>query len=93
MANGHGGKRAGSGRPKGAKTAPDTFGPAFCEAMSKAFDKHGAKAIEKLAVENPLGFLKLCTHLVPKQIEADVAVNIAPVRFVMEWSGGKPASA
>ncbi len=54
------------GRPNGARHRLTT---GFLYALADDFEKHGAKAITNARNEDPMGYVKVCASLMPKQIE------------------------
>ncbi len=54
------------GRPKGSR---DRLTSAFIEALAEDFEKHGAAAMEHVAKNQPLDFLKLVASLTPKALD------------------------
>ena len=54
------------GRPKGSR---DRLIKAFIDALAEDFEKHGAAAIEHVAQNQPLDFLKLVASLTPKALD------------------------
>ena len=61
-----------SGRPRGARSK---LGEAFLEALHDDFTTHGADAIKSAREENPLGYVKVCASILPR----DLNVNINPL--------------
>lgn len=65
-----------SGNPKGRpKSSRNKLGEAFLEALHDDFEKHGAAAIQQARVESPLGYIKVCASILPK----DLNININPL--------------
>lgn len=60
------------GRPKGAR---NRLGEAFLEALHDDFQAHGVDAIKQAREENPLGYVKVCASILPK----DLNVTINPL--------------
>lgn len=54
------------GRPKGAR---QVFSERFIHDLNAAWKKHGVKAIDKVATEEPAKFLQIVVKLVPKQVQ------------------------
>ena len=48
-----------------------TDGDELFNALLKDFEVHGASAIDRLAKENPLAFLKLCAAVVHEDLRID----------------------
>lgn len=62
------GNPGGPGRPRGSKNAYP-HSKAFREALRKAWDEFGDKALKIMAREDPSGFCKLYAHLEPREID------------------------
>lgn len=54
------------GKPQGARNRLTT---AFLYALADDFDKHGVKALTDARAQDPMGYVKVCASLMPKQIE------------------------
>ena len=65
-----------SGNPAGCtKSSRNKLGEAFLEALHDDFTTHGADAIKAAREENPLGYVKVCASILPR----DLNVNINPL--------------
>lgn len=58
-----------SGRPKGSR---NKLGEAFLEALHADFQKHGKQAIADARKESPLGYVRVCASILPKQLNVKV---------------------
>jgi len=45
-----------------------SFNKDFLLALAADFKKHGAAAIEKVRKQNPAAYMKICAHLVPREM-------------------------
>ena len=64
------------GNPAGrTKSSRNKLGEAFLEALHDDFTTHGADAIKAAREENPLGYVKVCASILPR----DLNVNINPL--------------
>lgn len=54
-----------NGRPKGCR---NQLGEAFLEALHADFKENGAQAIEDARKESPLGYMRVCASILPKQL-------------------------
>ena len=54
------------GRPKGSR---HKFSEAFVQALALDFEEHGAETIRKVRESDPVAYLRVCSALVPKQLE------------------------
>jgi hypothetical protein len=54
------------GKPHGAR---NKITAAFLNALAEDFEEHGKKAIQDARQEDPVGYMKVCAGLLPKQIE------------------------
>jgi hypothetical protein len=66
------GNRIGTGRKKGARSK---LSESFLQDFHKTWLKHGAKALDKLAQENPGLFVKVAASILPKALEVDGRVE------------------
>ena len=65
-----------SGNPAGRpKSSRNKLGEAFIEALHDDFTKHGKEAIAAARDESPLGYIKVCASILPK----DLNININPL--------------
>ena len=58
-------QKGNSGRPKGSRNA---LGEVFYRRLKEQFEKHGVNALEKLAQDDPKGFLDICVRSLPKDV-------------------------
>lgn len=59
-----------SGNPGGKpKHARNQLQVSFLNALARDFDDHGKDAIERARIEDPVGYMKVCASLMPKQVE------------------------
>jgi formiminotetrahydrofolate cyclodeaminase len=87
------------GKPVGAR---NRLNAAFLNAMVTQFDKNGAKAIEKVAKEDPATFVRVCAAILPKEMElsrpldeiSDEQLNAAAVaiRAILAAQGDRVGS-
>ena len=86
MANGHGGKRPGAGRPPG---APGKFS-ADVKAMilGALSDVGGREYLARQANANPVAFMGLVGKVLPMQL-ANADEN-KPLRITFEWADAGP---
>lgn len=59
-----------AGRPKGSR---NKFAEKFVKGMMEDFEEHGQKAIQDARMTDPLGYLRVCASIVPK--DYNVTVN------------------
>lgn len=65
-----------SGNPAGRpKSSRNKLGEAFLEALHADFEQHGTDAIQQARLESPLGYIKVCASILPK----DLNININPL--------------
>jgi hypothetical protein len=55
-----------NGRPKGAR---DRLSTKLIETLASDFEERGALAIEAAREKDPVGYLRICAIVVPKQVE------------------------
>ena len=48
-----------------------SFNRDFLLALAADFKKHGAAAIEKVRKQHPAAYLKVCAHLVPRELQVE----------------------
>ena len=72
----HGGKRSGSGRPRGSENAlsQDVKGMV----LSALDELGGQDFLTEQARENPVAFLTLIGKMIPRQVNADIGSSIDP---------------
>src|SRR5215467_4423522 len=59
-----------SGNPGGSLEATRrSFNRDFLLALAADFKKHGAAAIEKVRKQQPAAYMKICAHLVPREMQ------------------------
>lgn len=89
-----------SGNPGGKpKNARNQLQVTFLNALAKDFDAHGASAIERARIEDPVGYMKVCASLMPKQVEqlqplddltdAELVAGIALLRARLTGGAGE----
>jgi hypothetical protein len=61
-----------SGNPGGSSQARKLLNDSFLRALHRVWDKHGEKALERMAQEHPCQFVTHMFKLLPKETEADV---------------------
>src|SRR5215472_3417688 len=73
-------KDASRGNPGGSLEATRrSFNKDFLLALAADFKKHGAAAIEKVRKQQPAAYMKICAHLVPREMqegEAEVVPSL-----------------
>jgi hypothetical protein len=84
-----------SGRPVGLKSGPRVkYSHAFMRDFHAAWEKYGARALEVCAIEDPTGFIKVATSLLPRQIDLSVGVDatqfVTTFRQALELLGNEP---
>lgn len=57
------------GRPKGSR---NKLGEAFLSALHDDFLEHGAETIERVRVEKPDAYMKVCASILPKELNVKV---------------------
>ena len=87
-----------SGKPKNARNRLQT---AFLYALAEDFDKYGNDAIIAARLDDPLGYVKVCASLMPKQVEeakplddlndAEITAGIAFLRSRLTGGAGDGA--
>jgi hypothetical protein len=65
-------KKGQSGNPGGFIQARKLLNDSFLRALHRVWDKHGEKALERLAQEHPCQFVAHMFKLLPKEVTADV---------------------
>jgi hypothetical protein len=53
------------------------LGEAFIADLAETWEKHGAKALERCAVEEPAKFVQVCASLLPKDIDVRADINVS----------------
>ena len=76
-------KPGNKGRPKGVR---NKISEKFLKAFALDFAKHGAAVIAQVREERPHEYLKLISHIVPKDIQL---TGDLPV-LVLDWQGQEP---
>jgi hypothetical protein len=61
-----------SGNPGGCSQARKLLNDSFLRALHRVWDKHGEKALERMAQEHPCQLVTLMFKLLPKETEAEV---------------------
>jgi hypothetical protein len=61
-----------AGRPRGAKSK---LSETFIEDLRDCWERHGAAALEKCAIEAPEQFLRVVASLMPKDVNLSVEIN------------------
>jgi hypothetical protein len=61
------------GRPKGSR---DKLGQHFVHQLYVDWKQHGAKVLQEVRENRPDAYLRVIAMLMPKQIEADIDVNV-----------------
>jgi hypothetical protein len=70
------------GRPKGSR---NRLGEQFIADLADVWQKHGATALERCAIEEPAQFCRVVASLLPKQAELNVDVSVmADVTSVLQ---------
>lgn len=88
MANGHGGKRSGAGRPQG---APGKFSADVKEMILGALSEVGGQEyLARQANTNPVAFMGLIGKVLPMQLAN--ADDNKPLRITYQWADATPAS-
>ena len=62
------GSNGGPGRPKGSR---NRLSEAFIAALCDDFDQHGAAAIERTRVEDPVAYVRVLASILPRQIRVE----------------------
>ena len=57
-----------AGRPKGSR---NKLSEAFLKALADDFDTNGPEVIEKVRIERPHDYLKVCASVMPKRVESE----------------------
>lgn len=57
-----------AGRPKGSR---NKFGEAFIEALYDDFKDHGVTAIQAAREADPMGYVRVCAGLLPKELKIE----------------------
>lgn len=89
-----------SGHPGGKPLrARNNLQVSFLNALCKDFDEHGKDAIERARVKDPVGYMKVCASLMPKQVEqskplddltdAELVAGIALLRARLTGGAGE----
>ena len=65
-------KKGQSGNPGGSSQARKLLNDSFLRALYRVWDKHGDKALERVAHEHPSQFVAQMFKLLPKEVTADV---------------------
>ena len=53
-----------------------SFNKDFLLALAADFKKHGAAAIEKVRKQQPAAYMKICAHLVPRELQVEQSGGI-----------------
>jgi hypothetical protein len=75
-----------NGRPKGSR---NKLSETFIQALYSSFEKRGIEAIEAVAVEAPVDYLKLIASVIPKQFGIEEGGEDAFLRIWSAISEGK----
>lgn len=75
-----------NGRPKGSR---DTLTESFIKDLAEAWEEYGADAIQRVAKDQPVEFLKLAARLVPKESRKTLTADNAFLRC-LEMLNRKP---
>ncbi len=59
------------GRPKGSR---NKLGEAFLAEMLATWEQHGKAALERVATEHPVTFVRMAASLLPRQIEHEPSI-------------------
>jgi hypothetical protein len=82
----------GGGRKPGSRAK---LGEQFVSDLRDCWQKHGAQALERCALEEPAQFVRVMASLLPKDINLNVAVDVTEFanrfRTAMEMLGNEPA--
>jgi hypothetical protein len=74
-----------AGRPKGSK---HKLSEAFLRELTEAWEEHGKAALNKLAVEDPVNFVRVAASVIPREFGIEVSnhryVMRAPEPMTME---------
>lgn len=62
-----------TGRPKGSR---NKFGEAFIQAMYEDFLEHGTNAIAQARTDNPVGYIKVCAGILPKELKVTTTQDL-----------------
>lgn len=66
------GHKGNGGRPKGARSILTTR---FLDDLKDTWEAHGKTALERCAMMEPMGFVRVCASIIPKQIDATVTAD------------------
>jgi hypothetical protein len=61
------------GRPLGAR---QRYSESMIATFARDFEKHGAKVVQQVREERPADYLKIAASFVPRQVEAEVDLNV-----------------
>ena len=70
------------GRPRGSR---NRLGEAFLEDLRKQWEISGAQALERMAQHDATGFVKVVASVLPKEVDATVAVNVSLFERVRDF--------
>ena len=81
-----------SGNPKGrALGSRNRMSESFLEDLRATWEKHGARALETCAMEDPTGFVRIVASLLPKHVDLSVGV-VTTFRQALDLLGNEPPS-
>ena len=81
-----------SGNPKGrALGSRNRMSESFLEDLRATWEKHGARALETCAVEDPTGFVRIVASLLPKHVDLSVGV-VTTFRQALDLLSNEPPS-
>jgi hypothetical protein len=66
-------KQASPGRPKGSR---NKLGEQFISDLASSWEKHGAQALERCALEEPAQFVRVVASLLPREATLDIDVDV-----------------
>jgi hypothetical protein len=75
------GNRAGPGRPVGARSK---LSERFLSDLFKEWRRSGAKALARLAESDPATLAKIVSHLLPKQLDQSLNLNVSVLAQIQE---------
>ena len=81
-----------AGRPRGSR---NRLSEAFLADLREAWERHGARALETCALEDPSGFVRTVAGLMPRHVDLNVGVDAAQFaltfRQAIELLGNEPS--
>jgi hypothetical protein len=81
-----------SGNPKGrALGSRNRMSESFLEDLRATWEKHGARALETCAMEDPTGFVRIVASLLPKHVDLSVGV-VTTFRQALDLLSNEPPS-